>query len=73
MRLAMNNGFRDIAGFIFGKNTAKKTNEPEKIAMTAPVTVRKHESDEYSISFVMPSKYTKSTLPIPNNERVTIK
>lgn len=41
MRNAMNQGFRDIAGFIFGNNVAQDKNQPEKIAMTAPVTVKR--------------------------------
>ncbi len=60
MRHAMNSGFKDIAGFIFGNNTSKHDNKPEKIAMTSPVTVNKtSEENGYTICFVMPSKYTK--------------
>lgn len=36
----MNSGFRDIAGFIFGKNVAPNKDQPQKIAMTAPVTIK---------------------------------
>jgi hypothetical protein len=46
----------------------------EKIAMTVPVNTEQEKADgTYKISFVMPSKYTLETLPIPNDSRVTIK
>ena len=40
---------------------------PERIAMTAPVI-----SEGYSMSFVVPSKYTLETVPTPNDERIRI-
>ena len=40
---------------------------PEKIEMTSPVINR-----EDAMSFVLPSKYTMETTPIPNDEKVTI-
>ncbi len=78
-----NQAFRQLAGFIFGDNqsrssiemTAPVTSKPittsEKIAMTAPVTsTPKGQMTE--VSFIMPSKRTKDTLPIPNNSNITI-
>lgn len=64
----MNQGFLEIAGYIFGKNTAKKGSGPESISMTAPV---RYESSpgpglRGEVSFVMPSKYGKDNLPIPD-------
>lgn len=52
-----------------------------KIAMTAPVRTEIASSDEssgssksvYKISFTMPSKYTKETLPVPDNSELEIK
>lgn len=39
MRGALSGGFRQIAGFIFGKNIAKESDGSEKVAMTSPVTL----------------------------------
>jgi len=63
----------------------ESTSESEKLAMTAPVLVQDNEKlsmtapvtehgDEKSriISFVMPLDYTLDTLPLPNNDRVTL-
>ena len=36
---ASGDGFRAIAGYIFGANTSKGVSSSEKIAMTAPVTM----------------------------------
>jgi len=63
---SMSEGFRIVAGYIFGGNTKK-----ESIAMTAPVMATK-EGDSQTISFGMPRSYTMETLPIPNDERVKI-
>ncbi len=78
----LNQGFRILAGYIFGGNTKK-----ESIAMTAPVTARKNTSqkiamtapvlstrqgDEQVIAFGMPRSYSLETLPIPNDSRITI-
>lgn len=52
------------------KGTSKASSE--KVAMTSPVTAEM-EGGKYVVSFVMPSKYTKDTLPKPNNENVKIK
>jgi SOUL heme-binding protein len=96
MREALSNGFRAIAGFIFGKNVAPGSDSAsskvamtspvtlestsssssqlsEKIAMTAPVTAEAATDGTYKVSFIMPSKYTKETLPKPVNDKVIIK
>jgi effector-binding domain-containing protein len=83
---SMSNGFRIVAGYIFGGNTKK-----ESIAMTAPVVAQKGEGSQASvriamtapviaaaegdsqvISFGMPRSYTLETLPKPNDPRVKI-
>lgn len=81
---ASNDGFRVIAGYIFGNNTAAGgerakiamtapvTMEPERIAMTAPVTTEAAEG-RYRMHFVMPSRYTLETLPRPNDPRVALR
>jgi SOUL heme-binding protein len=80
---ALTQGFRQIADYIFGNNTARSA-----IAMTAPVgeqastsqaiamTVPVGESEsngEHVISFVMPSTYTLETIPLPNNKKVALR
>lgn len=63
---AINEGFRLIAGYIFGGNTLG-----QKIAMTAPVT-QQANGDVWKVRFVMPEGYTLETLPKPNNNRVKL-
>ena len=62
-----NPGFRTLATYIFGGNESKK-----QIAMTTPVHMNINDSLS-SMSFVMPSNYTKENLPKPNDSNVTIK
>ncbi len=86
MSAASRKGFRLIADFIFGNNTAQSGKSEkismtapvaikpasEKIAMTAPVGVQQSEKG-WRVSFVMPSQYTLETLPKPNNPQISIK
>ena len=60
-----NNGFRTIAGYIFGGNQKQ-----QKIAMTAPVIMSM--GDTASMSFVMPSEYNINDLPTPSNNQVKL-
>ena len=60
--------------------TAPVTIEPqsEKIAMTAPVTLSTSGADlskakQWRVHFVMPSQYTMSSIPQPNNPDVKLK
>lgn len=76
---AITNGFRQLAGYIFGWNTTKKSvamtapvalsTSSASIAMTAPVAAQK-EWHTYRVSFMMPHKYTLDTLPKPNNKNI---
>jgi hypothetical protein len=59
-------GFRQLAAYIFGGNESK-----QRIAMTAPVHMDINDSLS-SMSFVMPSQYTKSNLPKPIDRDVMI-
>ena len=85
---ASNDGFRAIAGYIFGDNvsargagsekvamTAPVTMEAasEKIAMTVPVTMEAGATEGYRMHFVMPSAYTLETLPRPRDDRVRLR
>jgi hypothetical protein len=77
---AGNVAFRPLAAYIFGENrgsekmemTAPVTQTPrgEKIGMTAPVIQSTAASGVYMVSFVMPSRYTMATLPLPMDERI---
>lgn len=59
------NGFREIAGYIFGANARS-----QKIAMTAPVVM--NLSDSATMYFVMPKQYAATDLPQPNSGRVVV-
>ena len=62
-------GFRTLAGYIFGDNQGS-----EKMAMTAPVESREADAkDAITYGFVMEDKYTLETLPSPNNESIRIR
>jgi hypothetical protein len=63
---AINQGFRMLAGYIFGNNSAS-----DRVAMTAPVT-QKPEGNGWKVRFVMPASYTRDTLPKPGDARVAI-
>ncbi|MGD9616479.1 MAG: heme-binding protein [Alphaproteobacteria bacterium] len=83
---AIRQGFRTLADYIFGDNTASRviamraavTQQPggqpssEKIAMTAPVT-QQPENGFWLVRFVMPARYTTDTLPRPNNPAVMLR
>jgi hypothetical protein len=60
-------GFRKLAGYIFGDNEANT-----KISMTTPVQMDINDSVS-TMSFVMPSTYSKENLPKPNDSNVHIK
>lgn len=73
-------GFRRLAGYIFGKNESKAqiamtapvvlAPKSEKIAMTAPVTLAPLGKG-WAMSFMMPSKYKIEDLPKPQDERIS--
>jgi hypothetical protein len=60
-------GFRKLAGYIFGGNESST-----KISMTSPVQMDINDTVS-TMSFVMPSAYTKEKLPKPNDPNVQIK
>ena len=80
-RDAIGKGFRIIADYIFGNNTAAQKvpmtapvtqQDSEKIAMTAPVT-QQGDGSTWRVRFIMPSSYTMETLPKPHNPAVKLK
>jgi hypothetical protein len=75
---SQNDGFRILAGYIFGDNKSKskiamtapvEQSKSEKIAMTAPVEQTKSATG-WTMTFMMPSKYKIDDLPVPNDPRV---
>ena len=84
-RGARGEGFRRLAGFIFGGNEAaasiamtapvstvrSEVAPSETIAMTAPVATAR-TAEGWRVRFFMPAKYTMETLPRPRDGRVAI-
>ena len=82
MDAASNQGFRRIADFIFGNNSATTADKKTTIAMTAPVVVEPlapssgpdfKSAPEWRVQFVMPGQYSLGTLPRPNNPAVELR
>ncbi len=73
-------GFRRLAGYIFGANqartkiamTAPVAQGAETIAMTAPVAQSRAQGETWTIRFFMPASYTLDTLPHPADPRVAL-
>ena len=63
---SLRQGFKPLVNYIGAKGR-----EGEKISMTAPVMQSLgNTNNEWIVSFSMPSKYSKKTLPEPNNKQV---
>ncbi len=57
------NGFRKLAGYIFGNNERN-----QKIAMTSPVAMTMEDS--VTMMFMLPSEYAIDDMPAPNDPNV---
>lgn len=78
---AAGQGFRILAGYIFGGNTRRQLiamtapvaqrRDGETIAMTAPVSQTASGTD-WTIRFTMPAEYTMATLPVPDDHRIVL-
>ncbi len=66
-REGLNEGFRRIAGYIFGGNEPR-----QKVAMTAPVALE-GGADHWTVSFFMPAAFRMETLPRPLDGRVRLR
>ena len=64
---AIREGFRIIADYIFGHNASSK-----EISMTAPVQ-QQQVNNNWRVSFVMPSEYSRNSLPKPFKENLFIR
>ncbi|MFO0619006.1 MAG: heme-binding protein [Polyangiaceae bacterium] len=78
---ALNEGFRRLAGYIFGKNRSRgkiamtapvSAVRSEKIAMTAPVSAVDLREGAFRVTFAMPAGYTLGSLPVPDDPRVLL-
>jgi hypothetical protein len=77
-----NEGFRRLADYIGGKNKKRtsismtapvsQSPESEKIEMTSPVS-QERENHRWRITFMMPSSYTMKTLPLPDDDRISLR
>jgi len=68
-------GFDILAEYIFGNNismTSPVFTEGENIGMTSPVFTD-IQKEKWTITFVMPERYTIETLPKPSNESIVIR
>lgn len=80
---ASNEGFRRLAGYIFGGNQGKRSiamtapvaqQEGAKIDMTAPVAQHVGPTaGSWTVQFTMPAEWTLEALPKPNDPRVMLK
>ena len=60
---ASSKGFSILGGYIFGKNEKK-----EQISMTSPVAMSLEK--EMTMLFLVPKKFTKKSLPKPENSKI---
>ncbi|MEN9723609.1 MAG: hypothetical protein RJB38_1595 [Pseudomonadota bacterium] len=77
---ASNEGFRRLAGYIFGKNERAQeiamtapVGMSEKIAMTAPVGTTPTGGSSWRVTFTLPATYSLNTAPRPLDSRVVIR
>jgi hypothetical protein len=80
-KAALSNGFRRIAGYIFGGNHTRTTiamtapvaqQSGAKIAMTAPVAQAQRPEGGSVVRFFMPAQWTLESLPEPDNPDVRL-
>ena len=79
---AGNKAFRPLFNYISGANRSQgkiamtapvaQQREGEKIAMTAPVG-QEAVSNQWAVTFMMPTNYTLETLPAPTDEKVRLR
>ncbi|QTN19196.1 heme-binding protein [Brevundimonas sp. AJA228-03] len=83
---ARNQGFRRLAGYIFGGNARRasiamtapvaqsggRSAGSQTIAMTAPVAQTPSGPDRWTVQFFMPAAYTMDQLPVPDDPTVEL-
>ena len=77
-RGSLNQGFRILAGYIFGGNEGATSvamtspvTQSTQIDMTSPVS-QSSENGTWTVTFMMPSEYSIATLPRPKDDRVQL-
>lgn len=78
---AVNQGFRRLAGYIFGGNRARAriamttpvTQSSERIAMTTPVTQEALGAGQWRVTFTLPAGRTLADLPAPDDPTVVLR
>ena len=83
LRQSGNSAFRILAGYIFGENRSsvkmnmtapvESRSAGERMNMTAPVESVDNGDGSYVYGFVMESRYTIDTLPMPLDQRIRIR
>lgn len=66
-RDAVRAGFSPLARYIFARER-----EGDQIAMTAPVTQRSEEGQDWTVQFIMPEEYALEDLPAPTQGDVRL-
>lgn len=79
---AGNKAFRRLFNYISGANHSRSSiamtapvsqeSKGEKIAMTVPVG-QQRSSGTWAVSFMMPASYTLATLPVPDDNSITVR
>lgn len=79
---AGNRAFSPLFNYIAGNNHANtaiamtapvsQTRRGQEIAMTAPVS-QQPAADGWAVSFMMPHEFTMQTIPLPTDQRVTLR
>ena len=78
MRESTGTGFRQVASYLFGQNQprgqpkALPAGAGEKMSMTAPVR-SSEDGKRTKISFVLPSKFSLRTAPLPLDRKVRLR
>ena len=67
LNTSMNNGFRTLAGYIFGGNA-----DQQKIAMTAPVLTGEFDPKKNNMLFVLPASIALEDAPAPLSKEVSV-
>jgi SOUL heme-binding protein len=62
---AIGRGFSALAGYIFGGNDSGA-----KVAMTVPVTQTPDGDGTWVVRFMMPTAYSRATLPVPKDTAI---
>jgi len=79
---AGNKAFRRLFNYISGANHSRSSiamtapvsqeSSGEKITMTAPVS-QQPSAEKWAVSFMMPINYTLATLPVPDDNSITLR